>query len=346
MNKTLFYKIGNKYSIYNAVLIGMILTNIISAISNYLAYGYIWLIWAYLLFSVIYLSLYIVGKITYKYDLIILITFSILNIIEFPFVFYFYGTNGLVYLLLGIILGSIFIKGKKVWGLVALTLIVDVAIMLIANFHSQDTIKALVETTDQIEARYKNIPADVSYIISAGIMILIAYLLLRNYDKITAINQSLTLKIEDMSKRDSLTNTFNKKFITGYVEALIKDKRSFTAAVYKISQFNHLEAKYGPQYNDVVVVSLAEVILNECVDKCIVGRVSKSSFVLVFTDNNDVIQTLSNINLKLDGGAVSNVVISRAVENSVSEDTVKSFFQRISSKVKGFGDANEANDIL
>ncbi len=346
MNKTLFYKIGNRYSIYNAVLIGMILINIICAVSNYLAYGYIWVIWAYSLFSLIYLILYIIGKTTYKYDLIILITFSILNIIEFPFVFYFYGTNGLVYLLLGIILGSIFIKGKKVWGLVVLSLIVDIFVMVIANLHPQETINALVETADQIEARYKNIPADVSYIISACIMILIAYLLLRNYDRITTLNQSLTSKIEDMSKRDSLTNTFNKKFITNYVEALIKDKRPFTAAVYKISQFNHLETKYGPQYNDVIVVSLAEVILNECADKCIVGRVSKSSFVLIFTDNNDVTQTLSNINLKLDEGAVSNVVISRTVENSVSEDTVKSFFQRISSKVKGFGDSNEASDIL
>lgn len=346
MRKELFKRIETKYILFDMIFLVMIVSNVLGFLVGYVSYGLIWPIFFYFVFDVVFIGLLIAGRLTIKIDEIMAVAMVVLNIVEFPFIFYFFGVNGLSFLILGVLSINIFLKGKTKIIIVVLTILVDIIIMAISYFNPQPFIDALAVNSEEISARYKNISADISYVITAIISTIMIYVVYMNNLRIENRNRELLDKISDMSKRDPLTYAFNSKFIEEYMDSLLKEKRNFTAAVYKIASIDHLNSNLGKQYIEILLIALCEILMESSKDKAIVARYSKESFILLFLDNSEVMDIVSDINLKLDSGAVANVIISRAIEKTNSDDTVEIFINRLGNKVKGFGDINGVKDVL
>ncbi|MCR5705982.1 MAG: GGDEF domain-containing protein [Acholeplasmatales bacterium] len=346
MQRDMIRRRESKYAIFDAALLVLFIANIVGFGTDYARYGNIWPIYIYFAFDAIYLLLFVIGRFSLRTDLVMLIVVITLNLIEFPFIFYFYGVNGLVYLILGVISNLVFLKGRQRIVMSALTIIFDITVMVIAYLEPQTFIDVLSSDAGEIAARYKNIAADAAYIISAILSQFIVMVLINNQVKLEMENKDLNDAISNMSRRDPLTRTFNKSFMDSYIEGLIKDKRTFTAAIYKISAFDNLVSKYGEQYNEILLVALAELILRECADKAVVARYSKDCFVVVFIEQNEMMDLLSQMNLKIDSGAIANVSVTRAYEKCNADDTLDSFIERLGNKVKGFGGQSADSDLL
>lgn len=346
MQKDVIRRRESKYVVFDAAILVLFIANIIGFGTDFARYGNIWPVYIYFLFDAIYLFLFIVGRFSLRTDLVMTIILGILNLVEFPFIFYFYGVNGLVYLILGVIANMVFLKGRGRIVISILTISIDIIVMIIAYFEPQSFIDILSSSNGEVEARYQNISADVAYIISTILSQFIVMVMINNQTRLEMENKDLTDAISNMSKRDPLTRTFNKGFMNTYLEGLIKDNRSFTAAVYKLSSFDSLEAKYGEQYNEILIVALSELILRECADKAVVSRYSKDCFVIVFIEQENMMDILSQLNLKIDSGAIANVSVTRAYEKYDNSDTVDSFLERLGNRVKGFGGQSETRDLL
>lgn len=336
----------SKYLLFDITFLGLIIANTIGFAMDYYDYGYSWPVLLYLLFDVIFIALYFVGRLWIKVDMIMTISLAILNLVEFPIILYFFGTNVLVYLVIGLICNVTLLKWKNGCILSIITLLVDLIVMVIAYYHTQNVIPELFETVEELEARYQNTIAYICYFIGSIISILIVSVLISRINRVEKKNKELLEIIEESSLRDPLTMVFNKKFITEYITRLIDEKRDFIAGVYKISSYNQLEYKYGPQYLEVMTVTLSELLLKESVGKAVVARYSKNSFIIVFNEPANAIEIASSINMKIDGGAMSEVSVSRALEKINDKDTIDSYISRLGDRVRGYGEAYETNDIL
>ncbi len=346
MTKELLYRKSSKYYIFDVIMIALTLINVAGFLVDYNYYGLKWPIFGYALFAFLYLTLFILGRAFFKFELILALGLILLNGIELPVLFYLYGTNMLVYLLVGLVSIVVCIKKERKWIITAIILLIDIAVMCLSYIYPQTYIKDIVSSDDAIILRYKNIVANVSYFITVFILMIISEILLKRYEKLKHINLTLNENIKTLSKRDSLTRLFNKKFIDDYIKNLIADGRTFGASVYKISSFQTLEDKYGAQYNDVIVVGLAEVFLKEGVENAVIGRYSKSTFILIFSNADKMNEITDGIDAKIDGGSFSNIKVLRGHEVVKKDDTAEAFLQRLASSVKGYGDMCEDRDIL
>ncbi len=346
MAKDFLYRKGSKYYIFDIVMIALTVINVAGFIIDYNYYGLKWPIFGYVLFALFYLVLFILGRALFKFESFLASSLILLNVLELPILFYLYGTNMLVYLLVGTVSVVVCLKKDRKWIITILILLIDLGVMVLSYKNPQSLIKDLISSDDSIMLRYKNIVADVSYFITVSILMLISEILLKRYANIKRTNQTLTENIRSLSKRDSLTRLFNKKFIDEYIKNLIEAGRGFGASVYKISSFQSLEDKYGAQYNDVITVGLAEIFLGEGVEDAVIGRYSKSSFVLIFSSSDKMNEITTNIDTKIDSGTFSNIKILRGSEVVKKDDTTETFLKRLENTVKGYGDMCEDRDIL
>lgn len=346
MTEEFIYKRNYKYYIFDIILIALTVLNITGFGIDLKYYGLKWPIFGYVVFSVIYLALFILGRALFKFDRFLSIALIIFNVFELPILLYLYGANTLVYLLVGIVALIVCLKKKFKWIMTSIVLLLDFAIMIYSYSHHQTLIKEIISSADLINSRYKNIVADVSYFITVFVLIAVSEILLRRYSKMIQVNTTLKETISTLSKRDSLTRLFNKAFIDEYIKNLIESERGFGAVVYKISSFNGLSDKYGAEYNDVLIVGLSELIMNEAVERAVIGRYSKSTFILIFSDKDKMNDTINNIDMKIDSGIFSNINILKGEESIKKDDTKDTFLQRLSNRVKGYGDMCENRDIL
>ena len=100
-------------------------------------------------------------------------------------------------------------------------------------------------------------------------------------------------KIEILSQLDSLTNVFNRRYITDYLNRLHKKRKSnYALIILDLDFFKRINDNFGHDVGDIVLRSISELMLNTLRAQDIVGRMGGEEFVLVLpnTNLNDALQ--------------------------------------------------------
>lgn len=97
-------------------------------------------------------------------------------------------------------------------------------------------------------------------------------------------------KLERLSITDGLTDIFNRRFITSYLEREIKKAREnnkkLTAVLIDIDNFKTLNDTYGHLFGDYVLKRISKTIANNLRETDVVGRYGGEEFLIVFPNSD------------------------------------------------------------
>jgi diguanylate cyclase (GGDEF)-like protein len=146
------------------------------------------------------------------------------------------------------------------------------------------------------------------------------------------------LKIEEMAKRDSLTQLYNRYKFDEYILSQISDykgqKKSFSFVICDIDFFKKINDTYGHLVGDKVLKNIANVIQN-CVRKSdVVARWGGEEFAILLP--NTSLSEATKITTKIHKAVstyvheeVGNVYISCGVSTFEEGDTQSTIFNRV-----------------
>lgn len=334
MDRTLVTKYNLKNLLYYMVFIGGIACNMFGFIFDCLSYGFQIPYIIYILSGVYFLIVGIAGLVSGKTNIAIYAMFVIIDIVELPFVFYVFGLNALVYLLLGLVCNVIFLTGKGRIVLTILTILCDIGAVIIY--------KLVPESFIEFDGN-RFAPAIVSFVVVAITLCIMSAVLISQYNHEKARNKQLQERLNSYTKRDMLTNAFNKKYANEYLEAMMEEKEEFVVAAYKISSYERLKSKFGTNFCNVGLISLSEIILNHTALSAFVARYSESTFLIIFNDTEtaEVKQTLYDINDEISNG-ISKTMDIKYTSVVVRPDKLINVINSLSIRVGGFGDDYES----
>lgn len=97
-------------------------------------------------------------------------------------------------------------------------------------------------------------------------------------------------KLEVLSITDGLTEIFNRRFITNYLEEEINEAREknkkLTAVLIDIDNFKNFNDTYGHPFGDYVLKKVSKTIANSLRETDMVGRYGGEEFLIVLPDSD------------------------------------------------------------
>lgn len=332
MSLDFFSRYRLKNILYLLIISSAIICNITAFILDIITYKFYPLVMLYPIMIVLFLTIGIVGSVTRKKETALIVLLVILDFFEMPVVYYLYGNNALPFLLLNISCNAVFLKQKSRLILLPLTFLAYVITVVFSHYHPQKFI--------DLDAADRTIPAIVSFFAVAVILDILSIALISQYNVEKKKNSDLRERIDAMSKRDPLTNTFSKLYAEDYITYMIENTESFSASVYKIASYEKLEAKYGSQFCDVGTISLSEEIIKAAAGISLIARYSNSTFIVVYSENDteDVRNAVSQIDDAIRNGISKYVDVISFTETFTNKDTLKTVLNKMSTRVGGFGE--------
>lgn len=100
-------------------------------------------------------------------------------------------------------------------------------------------------------------------------------------------------KIEILSQHDGLTNVFNRRYITDYLNRLHrKQKNRYALIILDLDFFKRINDNYGHDAGDIVLRQISDLMVKTLRTQDLVGRMGGEEFVLVLpnADLNDALQ--------------------------------------------------------
>ncbi|MDR7856624.1 diguanylate cyclase [Tissierella sp.] len=97
-------------------------------------------------------------------------------------------------------------------------------------------------------------------------------------------------KLKQTSRRDSLTNIYNRRYVFDKLSEIVKlnkiDRQMFSLAIIDIDFFKNVNDTYGHQAGDYILKEFAEILTQSIRTDDILGRYGGEEFVLLLKDTN------------------------------------------------------------
>ena len=204
----------------------------------------------------------------------------IVNVVEFPVMYYLYGTGRIVYMVLGVLGLLIFVRKELRVGLAVLAMCFDAVVMVVSVLYPSGYI-AVTQKGDLGAAV-------ASFLIVTISLILIVILIMKQYE---LQNQELRLMAEElksMAQRDPLTQLYNRRYLTEDLEKRMSQSRaSFMVALLDLDDFKSVNDTYGHLYGDVVLQNFSRIIGDLVQDQGIAARFGGEEFMLVLNTTDE-----------------------------------------------------------
>lgn len=94
-------------------------------------------------------------------------------------------------------------------------------------------------------------------------------------------------KIETLSQIDSLTEVYNRRFLTSFTQKLqIKQSFHYAMIILDLDYFKKINDQYGHDAGDQVLISVAQILKKSVRVQDVVGRLGGEEFALILVDRN------------------------------------------------------------
>ena len=211
----------------------------------------------------------------------------LIGFFEFPFLYYVYGKSTFVYMILGIVAVSLFLKGMKRQLMLVLQIIFDTGTILAAYFYPCN----LENITEE-----NSIGSTVcSYLIVSVSVGALLTLIVNQYIKQQKELVGLTQELDTMTKLDPLTGAYNRRYLTDYISGLLTNPQAcFSIALLDIDNFKRVNDEYGHLYGDEILQAFVAILKKEMEGRGIVARFGGEEFMLVFqtADREQIARTM------------------------------------------------------
>ena len=198
-----------------------------------------------------------------------------LALIEFPFLFYVYGANMGVYLVLGIVALAVYFPRPYHIPAIILTVLVDVAVIIL-NYVYPSKLEEMTK-----ESRLETMLC--SYLIVAAALAVILCMLIHQYVRQRKQLLAISQQLEYAAHRDSLTGVYNRRCLISVLKQWMSTEcEHFLAVLIDIDDFKNINDTYGHVYGDEVLIELARLMKQEMEGKGIAARYGGEEFMLLF----------------------------------------------------------------
>lgn len=308
-----------------------ITANTIGYLSNALLYG--WTketIFNFICALIMYFA-GILGMSFHKQRIAAPIILIVCNLIEFPAMYLMNGASQISYMILGTVATALFLHKKwRITGVSLLTLF-DAAVIL---FRIIDPLDCLPNPAENPVATL------ISFAISCICLIVLTISLLQQYERQYNNLQLLAEEFKRRSHLDSLTQLYNRHYLSEYLEAKMNEQEAtFAVALLDIDDFKAINDTYGHVYGDKTLQAFAALMKDAMQGHGIAARFGGEEFMLVFdsVERENINRILAQIAAGFDAFGMEtkqiHVSFSGGVEVFHQEDKITKLFNAADEKL-------------
>lgn len=142
------------------------------------------------------------------------------------------------------------------------------------------------------------------------------------------INLKRKDELKELANRDQLTNLYNRRYFYNVVQNIIslakRESKELSVLMIDIDKFKNINDSYGHAKGDIVIKSLASILLEHTRDSDIVSRVGGEEFVILLTNTskdtafkvaNKIREFTEQQSIKIDNKRDINFTISIGVDS-------------------------------
>lgn len=332
MNKLLNKDIDFEMSLFKVLAATALIANTLGYISDALFYGINHeTIFTFLCALVMYFaSAY--GMYYKKSKIPIMIILFVCTMIEFPVMYILYGGDRIGYMILGIVGVALFLKGRmRTYG-TGFLILIDAAIVLWRKLNPDMAFMSMQGDS--------TVAAVIDFVIAGVSISVMLVMLLNRYEAQQIKLQKLTADLQLMVNLDPLTQLYNRRYLTEYLDEKIKEPEvEFAVALLDIDDFKGVNDTYGHIYGDKTLQEFARILKEQIKGAGIAARFGGEEFMLVFdeTDKENINQILGRIATEFERYGIETKEItlsfSAGVENFHNEDRITKLFNAADEKL-------------
>lgn len=309
-----------------------IIANSVGFLSNVIFYGFTVDTIFYGACALLMIIIGAVGEKAVSANAAACIILAVINIVEFPIMYYLYGAGRIVYMILGIVGIMVFCKKSIRIYMAVLAMVYDVAIMILSVVHPSTYLDITAE--NDIGA------AVVSFVIVVISMVLILVLIVEQYEMQNRKLLQMTEELQDMAHRDPLTHLYNRRYLTDYLEPLMAERDSaFSVVLLDLDDFKQINDRYGHVFGDEVLQNFAQAMEHAMEGHGISARFGGEEFMLVIrsTDEAAIESIMAQIREEFETFSMnakdSRFTFSGGVEMFHNEDRITQLFNAADEKL-------------
>ncbi|MCR5251666.1 MAG: GGDEF domain-containing protein [Lachnospiraceae bacterium] len=241
------------------------------------------------------LAVVFVAYVLKKLDLARLLLCYIFNCFVIPLSFFTCGgiDSGMpLYMVAGLFLLVPVLKGIKRIICIVISLATDITCILISYSYMPGVFaegSTKVNILAQLGTKARIVDMICSLILIGMSVMITTMLIMDAYQKERASTEELLIRLDELSKRDELTGLYNRRELFNFLKeaSVITDERYYLCMI-DIDHFKRLNDTYGHTFGDVVLKTLAAIMMDEVREENseIVARYGGEEFLIILKVNS------------------------------------------------------------
>lgn len=275
MNKLYDFKIDLRLRLFYVLAGTACIANTLGYVTNMFLYGMTMaMLFPFVCALLIYgASAY--GVCTKRTRIPAVVILVICDLLEFPVLYCVYGPYRLSYMILGIVATALFLE--KSWRIAGTGLLIlfDAA-LVIWRMHNPKFLEAVAAEDDLLSVT-------ITFLIACFSILAMLSILLRQHEEQRRCMNELTEELQVMANLDPLTQLYNRRYLTQYLERKIANKEGdFVVVLLDIDNFKQINDTYGHMFGDEVLQNFSIILLRHMKGQGIITRFGGEEFMAVF----------------------------------------------------------------
>lgn len=275
MDKLFDIYIDLKLRLFYVLAMTACIANTLGYISNALLYGMTMATFFPFCCALVIYAASIYGVRTGHTKIPVLLILCICDIVEFPVLYCIYGAYRLPYMMLGIVATVLFLEGTRriVFGGL---LVVYNCLFIVWRAADPEFFVTFMQHDSWISVL-------ITLLIACSSIVAMMSILLRQHDEQRKRMEHMTEELQKMVHLDPLTQLYNRRYLTQFLERKIANgELDFAVVLLDIDNFKYINDTYGHVYGDEVLQAFAKILMRHIKGRGIVTRFGGEEFMLVF----------------------------------------------------------------